>query len=345
MIKPITIKEIPIKKQLLRIIKIKLDKRYREKSGKKYREFIKVLKKKSSKKEESQLDLDNDNPSSTFNTHLEENLFVNARKSEELNTNLSIRSTESNGDFKKEIESLIFYRVNAPASSTKNILCKLETMKKKVYENNDGRFNEVNIIISYRQLVNELVPFLKNFLNHNNNEISKKAHEIILMIKDKVFSMIFNKTDRVDELFFDFEIKKINFREIIKLVDNESICISPEKNINKKSNESSLLNDISSDAPQEFLVECLNKRDRKKPKLKILPFNNIQIFHLLKEYIQIDTSNCDDFIEKLNSKMITNTKNISVPDNKKLLRKNICIQLLNVFEKLVNKLLILDDQH
>ena len=83
-----------------------IDKRYREKSGKKYREFIKVLKKKSSKKEESLQDNDYDNPSSTINTHIEENLNINMKKSEEMNTILSIRSSESVGDFKKEIESL-----------------------------------------------------------------------------------------------------------------------------------------------------------------------------------------------------------------------------------------------
>lgn len=301
------------------------------------------MKKKSSKKEESLQDNDYDNPSSTINTHIEENLNINMKKSEEMNTILSIRSSESVGDFKKEIESLIFSRVNSPASSVKNILIKLETMKKKVLENNDKRFDEVNIIISYRQLVNELVPLLKQFLNHNNIEIRKLAHEIILMIKDKVFSMIFNNNERVDDYIFDFEMEKLSKSEIIKYVDiqlskeilcgERSKCIFSEKN-NKNSIESSSLNN-SSDTRHEFLVNCLIKRQNKKPKFNIIPLYNDQIFYLLKEFIEIETDSCDEYIEKLKTIEIIYTKNISVPETKKILRKNICIQFLNVFEKLV----------
>ena len=320
------------------------DKRYREKSGKKYREFIKVLKKKSSKKEETQ-ELECDNPSSTFNTHLEENLFTSVKKPEEMNSNLSIRSSESVFDFKKEIENLIFYRVNSPASSTKNILSKLDLVRKKLDENIQNRFYEVKQIISYRQLLNEVVPLLKNFLNHHNIEVTKKSNEIISMIKDKVFSLLFNRTDRLEELIFDFDTENYDIIELFKLLDNyfskptiynlEKACVLSDNLMYKNSNESSSLNDFSSDAPQDYLIDCLFKKDRKKSKLNIVPLMNNQIYDLLKDYIIYDTVDCDEFIDNLKSIITININNNCVPDSKKILRKNICIQLLNIFEKMV----------
>ena len=164
------------------------------------------MKKKSSKKEETQ-ELECDNPSSTVNTHVEENLFTNVKKPEEMNSNLLVRSADSIFDFKKEIENLIMYTINSPASSSRNIINKLEILKKKLDENSQNRFYEVTKNISYRQLLNEVVPLLKNFLNHHNNEVRIKSNEIISIIKDKVFSLIFNRTDKLEELVFDFEVE------------------------------------------------------------------------------------------------------------------------------------------
>lgn len=307
------------------------------------------MKKKSSKKEETQ-ELECDNPSSTFNTHVEENLFTNVKKPEEMNSNLSVRSADSIFDFKKEIENLILYTINSPASSSRNILNKLEILKKKLDENSQNRFYEVTKNISYRQLLNEVVPLLKNFLNHHNNEVRIKSNEIISIIKDKVFSLIFNRTDKLEELVFDFEIENYDIEELFKLLDNhfskptlysfEKNCMFSDKYITKNSNDSSSLNDFSSDTPQDFLIDCLFKKDRKKSKLHIIPLLNNQLYDLLKDYFYFDTMNCDEFIEKLKAIENVNTNNTSVPDNKKILRKNICIQILNIFEKMVLNLFI-----
>jgi len=291
--------------------------------------------------------MDGDNPSSTFNTHLEENLFINVKKSEEMNSNLSIRSNESSFDFKKEIENLIFFRINSPASSTKNILSKLDLVRRKLDENIQNKFYEVMQNISYRQLLNEVVPLLKNFLNHHNSEVTKKSNEIISMIKDKVFSSIFNTYQKIEELRFDFDTDGYDVSELFKLLDNyfskptldnlEKTGIITEKLIYRNSNESSSLNDFSSDAPQDYIIDCLFKKDRKKSKLHIIPLLNIQIFELLKDYFFWEQVNCDDFIVKLKTLDSFNTNNILVPDTKKILRKNICIKILNIFEKIVYK--------
>jgi hypothetical protein len=321
-----------------------LDKRYREKSGKKYREFIKVLKKKSSKKEDSQ-DIDCDNPSSTFNTHLEENHFTNLKKGGGIDSNLSVKSNDSLLDFKKDLENLIFMRVNSPASSNKNIISKLETMKKKINEEgkDNSKFYEVNIIISYRQLVNEVVPFLKNFLKHNNSEISKKAKEVLNTIKEKVLAKVFMRVDRIDSLCFEFNLDSFDVVEIGKMIDNTSksginslekpnlLC---EKVLTKNSNDSSSLNDYSSDAPQDFLVECLFKREKKKQKLNIFPLTQQQTFLLIKDIVETNCSS-EEFFKTLNSEADLDSRVMSVPENKKILRKNICIQLLNILEKVM----------
>ena len=323
------------------------DKRYREKSGKKYREFIKELKKKPSKKEENTISQDlesGDNPISTINTHLEDNVISNNRKHDEMNSNLSIHSSESITEFKKEMESLLFSRINTPASSNKNILLKLEMMQKILTNSNENRYYEVKIVISYRQLVNEIVPLLNNFSHNNNSEISKKVFEISTSIKTQVFSSLFDCTAKINELNFSFDIEKFDKDELFKLIDN-NLLIDKKKVVKRVEATSDIIlgcssiNDNSSDAPQDFSFDFLKKRDSMKVKTVIFPLFNNQIYYLLKELIPIDNINCEEFIEKLKNEVsfenLNKNEDLLIPENKLILRKNICIHLLNIFEKLV----------
>lgn len=337
--------EVIEKRHLLSNLYLTVDKRYREKSGRKYKEFIKVLKKKSSKKDDSQ-DIDCDNPSSTINTHMEENLFLNLKKSSGIDSNLSIKSNDSFIDLKKGIESLICMKLNSTTSSNKSILSNLEYMKKSLESKEDCKIDEVLLGISYRQLVDEVLPFIKNLVKHSKADVSKKASEVLKIIKEKVIEKLFKKHDTVSNLTFNFNFENYDINDLIKSIDN-NINTRPRNNdcmfadklpsdaINRTSNDTSSLNDYSSDAPQDFLIECLFKKDKKKQRLNIFPMTQEQLFHLSVEPLKLNILSEREFFECLKSGSVLPEKLIPVPETKKILRKNICIQLLNIMEKVM----------
>ena len=270
-------------------------------------------------------------------------MISNNRKHDEIDLNLSINSSDSITEFKKEMESLLFSRINTPASSNKNILLKLEKMKRILTNSNENRYYEVKIIISYRQLVNEIVPLLNNFSHNNNSEISKKVCEISTSIKTQVFSNLFNCQAKINELNFNFDVEKFDKNELFKLID-ENLLTTKKKVIKRGEisseiiNGCSSINDNSSEAPIEYSFDYLKKRESMKVKTIIFPLFNNQIYNLLKELIPIENINCEEFIEKLKNECFENlnkNEDLMIPENKFILRKNICIHLLNIFEKLV----------
>ena len=295
-----------------------------------------MLKKKSSKKEETDKEYESV-PSSTINTHIEENLFFNGKKKDENNSNMSLQSIDSLNQFKKEVENLILSRVNTPASSNKNILTKLDVLQKKLEQTTEQTYYKVNTYRIYRQFIKEIVPMLRSFLNHNNADINQKAKLILDKIKDQVCFYLFdtkNLNNHVELDLCDYDKEGIS-----KSLDNHLKQLRNEKhkacNIEKKTSFESISENLleAQDMPFDYLF----KKDVKRPKINISPLYNSQIQCLFKDFVQIDSANCEDFIHTLRTcdNYLKKEDMFIIPDNKRYLRKNICIQLLNIFEKIV----------
>lgn len=198
-------------------------------------------------------------------------------------------------------------------------------------------------------------------LIENKNElISKKATELLNIIKEKIIAELFEFKDISKEFLFK-EISKSLYK-VAKLgnshdINNqERILLLKELNLNLKSNNISSIHEANSSPSccniltinsNSEITDCEENKTKDQVKLTSLPLKNR--FNLLKEIFNNNNglANNKDFHlliqnenafneEMCNGHILTKQiKLLNIPENKVYLRKNVLVKLYKVLKKIV----------
>jgi hypothetical protein len=174
---------------------------------------------------------------------------------------------------------------------------------------------------------------LNSFSNNKNEEVSKKMEFLLQKIKDKVLFDVFDDNTLIKDSNESF--KNVDSNQLLKKLEEE---LDNEKRSNSNYGLDLIRNKLDSSIKIDINFEWAEyeNSNMKQKKISIRTISQEKIKYLFEEFegIFID-ENLSDILQKLKLGLKDNNVDLQVPREKLVLRKNLCVQMYKIFEKIV----------